>query len=63
MEVKRLTEDDACHGSGETKLLLEILGSECDEAVDKNSIEGAIEHEKHVRTVGDQGLNSPPYFC
>jgi len=41
-DAKIPTEDNACHGSGEKKLLLEVLGSERNAAVDENSIESAV---------------------
>jgi len=37
-----LTEDDACHGGGQCKLLLEVFSAERHESVDHYSIKHAI---------------------
>ena len=61
LDVRRLTEDDACHGRGQTKLLLEELGPKRYESLDNNGIKHAVKHSKHIRTVGNQRLDSFQY--
>jgi len=59
--AKILTEDDACHGSDQTELLLEVLGTERDETVDNDGIKRAIQHDEHERTIRDHRLDRLPY--
>ena len=56
--AERLTEGNACHGSGQSKLQLHELGSERHGPVDDNGVGSAVEDDQHQRTVSGQTLKS-----
>jgi len=54
--IKTLTENDSCHGRGESELLLKVFRSERNKSVDEDGIKRAVEHREHERTVSDERL-------